>query len=722
MMMHFSEITTKLFTLFHQIKNWLGWQLRRPMVRFGLFALTGFMLLGYGGWQLWLERKPENRASAELAQQIARTPLEKLLRPPQQEAKETLESARQWISCSDIRRVLTDTDRVYVGCRGGVLVTTLQGDLIKQYSQADGLPNDIITDLQLVGRQLFVGSQDGVAVINLDTHQITPLREREGLVNGSNINLAADGDVMWVGTFDGLSRIDTKTLQITNYKTELLSEASKFSVHAITVSQKAVYISLIASAYSPGGLVRFDKKTQTFTQFPASQFFRKNLGQSSESINYLNVAVVGDDLVLQDDMFFWSGKDSQNMQLNPLPAIADTLKKLAQVPYPAGMRILGTINDQVVIRFFNDATEHLAIYTPKTKALRLAVPQDPLFGVARALSLARPSNQLASVELKLPKGRPYGFGKILAAIDDQIWFSAQDGIWTLAPKTNQFVRRIEWNEQIGTPDQMWFVPIAGTRHAMIGQQICGMGCIEPSFWLVSWPEQTVLAISLPTELKSAFQMQVGDVGALDYAVVRPPTFDKTNQQLVFSLPTARVSFNPVDQQWRVIESNDIAEDEESSSKAKQVCYPLFVFASDSQTFQTKSHNCANELGIFRIGDYALAVGADAKNPQDNWLVDGTGKKLSIIPADAPIYSPFDGWTDYIGVKFAALDQESVWLGHNRGVARYFPLTQTWQLYTAKTGLAGPVVEDMVVMDEYLVTISRGGMAVVPKLPASTATP
>lgn len=678
------------------------------MVRFAMLSVIIMSLVGYGIWRIVSGFFPVSTQPANLVDRMAsQTKLEQLLAKPTVSPIEQAE-AQEWISCSDIRRVLTDTDRVYVGCRGGVLVTNLQGEVLRQYSQADGLTNDIVTDLALVGRRLFVGSQDGVGVIDLEQDKIIPLRVKDGLVNGSNISLAVDGNEVWVGTFDGVSRVNAQTLQIKNYRAELATATETYSVHRIFPTPKAVYISLISSAHSQGGLARFDKATETFSMVPSAQFFLSKNPKQLTSINYLNIAVVGEQMVLQDGDVFWLAQDRPQMNIKQLPNIAETLSQLAQVPQAGGVELLGTINSQVAIRFWADDTEKLAVLTPKSKEVRLVQPQDPAFPLVQAYSQARPSLQTSNLVLKAQ--RPFAFGQLLAAINDEVWLTARDGIWSVDVKTKIFHKRMSWPDEVENPDQVWLLPLVGTQQVLIGRQVCGMGCVQPDFWLVNLTDYAVRSIPIPDEARSFFQNSSGEIGALDYAVVSTPDWDVEKQQLVFSLPQAVVSVDLQFADWQLVQEKTLAQ---RTDVAKPLCHPLYQTGGESSVITAVQTHCPNQLGIMRMGDYAFKVhtGTDAS---DDWLSDGTGKRISAVAAGEPIYSPFPGWTDPVRVVQQAVDDEAVWLAHNRGIAQYMPRTNTWSVMSSRAGLPGQIVEDMILMESNVVALTRGGLVIIPK--------
>lgn len=666
----------------------------------------------------WLARTffPLGSESASLADRITpQTKLEQLLIAPTTTPTKQ-HSTRQWISCSDVRRVLTDIDRIYIGCRGGVLVTNLQGEIIRQYSQADGLTNDIVTDLLVLNNKIFVGTQDGVSVIDTTTHTITPLRVQEGLVNGSNISLAADGTDVWVGTFDGVSRIASDTLAITNFRTELADSTDIYSVHRVFVTSKAVYISLISSAHSQGGLARFDKATQTFTKIPSGQFFMGKNPLQVTSINYLNISAVGDQLVLQDGNTFWLAQDRPQMRITRLPNITETLGQLAQTSQLSGVELLGTINSQVAIRFWSNDQEHLAVLTPKTKEVSLVAPQDPAFPLVQAYSKARPTVGDALFTGK--QRRPFAFRHLLAAIGNEAWLTAQDGVWTLNVLTGEFQRRMEWPDEVADPDQVWLVPLIGTSQVLLGRQVCGMGCIEPDFWVVQLQDYRVKEIGIPEEMRQFFQNKEGEISALDYVLVKPPQWDEELNQLRFQLPQTDLLVDLVQNQWK-----EAADSHANSTdvQAPIVCHQHYQLNQETKQLMSSSDLCPNQLGVIRLGDYAFKV-QTGSGAHDDWLSDGTGKKLSAVAASEPIYSPFPGWTDPVRVVSQVTDGEAIWLAHNRGVARYHPKKDVWQVFTSKTGLPGPIAQDMMLVGDQLVVLTRGGLAIIPSGRASSETP
>ncbi len=708
------------FLLWQSISFWQAlW--RRPMVRFVFAMALLIVFLGWLGGGILGKILPKKTSSvAVVTESRSKTKLNTLLQTDGPTPQIQRPKTKQWIACDEVRKVLFDSDRWYVGCRGGVLVMTPQGKILRQFSQADGISNDIVTDLVLIQRKLFIGTQDGLNVVDLDTEKVTVIRVQEGLVSGSNLTLAADGDEVWVGTFDGVSRIHVPTMTITNYRSELMANATNFNVHRIMATSKAVYISLIGSAYSSGGLARFDKQKQQFEQYPAERFFTKQFATSTDvhSINYLAVAAVNDQLLLHDGSLFWTAKDAVNLQLTPQPSIHTKLIALAKDENISGIELLGSVNSQVALRFYSHSnSEQFAIYIPGNKEMRIVSPQDPARPMVLALSKSKPSNSSVVDWINLAD-RPMGFGSLLAAINSEVWLSTADGVWSVDAQNGVFTRRIGWTDQTGTPDQTWLVPMPDTNQALFGRQICGMGCLQPEFWLISWPNMNATPIALGDDEKTFFQAQEGEIEALNYQFLSDPVWDAGLQGLAFNFSGKRVAYIPATKAWKQLENAD----QESTSLAEQKIKCHQFYTTDSAgVLHVSANGCPNELGMIRVNDFAFSIGR-GQNSSDDWLLDGTGKKIDQITAGDKIYSPFEGWTDPIRVVSWNSDADSIWLAHNRGLAQYTPQTATWQLYLSKAGLTGQIIQDMLLMPDWVVVFSRGGLAIVSKDTASTTTP
>ena len=63
--------------------------------------------------------------------------------------------SKQWINCDDVRDVISEDNKYYVGCLGGVLIVGHDGKVINQISMADGLGNSTVTSLVKKGDILY---------------------------------------------------------------------------------------------------------------------------------------------------------------------------------------------------------------------------------------------------------------------------------------------------------------------------------------------------------------------------------------------------------------------------------------------------------------------------------------------------------------------------------------------------------------------------------------
>jgi len=175
----------------------------------------------------------------------------------------------------------------------------------KQFTTADGLPNDHIFAVKADGPKVWVGTEDGLARIDKRTGKIQSWREKDGLpfkvvtalevdkrtgdlwlgmfggglarfsggrfdhwnqlnsglVNDVVYGVSLQGDNVWVATTAGCSRFNTKTGEWTifNEKNAPMEEIWNYGVHA---TDEKVYLAVWGS-----GVLEYDVKTAHWKEY-----------------------------------------------------------------------------------------------------------------------------------------------------------------------------------------------------------------------------------------------------------------------------------------------------------------------------------------------------------------------------------------------------------------------------------------------------------------------
>jgi ligand-binding sensor domain-containing protein/serine phosphatase RsbU (regulator of sigma subunit) len=102
---------------------------------------------------------------------------------------------------------------IWIGTQNQGVICFKNGNIVKQYSQADGLLSDVISFVKIFNGSLFVGTGVGMNKIDLNTDNITVYTKRNGLPGIETKQNAVYGDnenTLWIGTISGVVRYAPK--------------------------------------------------------------------------------------------------------------------------------------------------------------------------------------------------------------------------------------------------------------------------------------------------------------------------------------------------------------------------------------------------------------------------------------------------------------------------------------------------------------------------------
>lgn len=622
----------------------------------------------------------------------------------------TLAKTQQWIDCDDVREVIEDQGRLYLACLGGVLVVDASTKkVVDQISMADGLSDSVTTDLVKKGETLYIGTQDGFTIFNLQTRQAKKISVGQGLVNGSNIILAEDGDDLWVGTFNGLAKYNTQTGQIINYTKELGANSTSWSVNRLLVTDRAIYATVTANAYSDGGVARWDKKTATWENWGPSAFL-DNVNQYSR-VDFFSLVQAGSKVLMAD----FSSKAKLYEADNAAGASWARLDQVSNEIMQDKTASIYLRSDQNTAWIVS--SDSLYKYLPEQQKAELVYPKftegtNVLSGLNSIGQIQQISNNRLWISVDTGKqrpliswldlanfqsgqidliNRPIHFSGVVAVVDDQVIVQADGSLWSYNFKTGGF-KKLPISDFVEGGARV-FRPIPGSQKILIFVQNCGMGCDEPKFLLYDYQAGSVTPIELPTEIMG--RLTINLEGAKSYSWVAWDTFDETTGQFVFTADLAdqvlRLFLNSKDNSWKTEE-----EPKHDTPPPPEVsfCNPNYSFASNGKKFTTDG--CVKgtvENSQFRWLINHLGYGQD-----ELWQEDKTtGEKIKLTPAATPPkYSPFPDWKDPQIIRSMTYAQGSLWLGTNRGLAAYNPASAVWKLIGIGEGLPANDVANFVV--------------------------
>lgn len=549
-----------------------------------------------------------------------------------------------YLGCYSERDVLIDGDTAYIGCDGGVLVQNLKTKRIeKTLTMADGLTNEYVNSIVKYNNKLYLGNQNGIDIYNLATGKTSHIGMQEGLSNNSNVMLTLDGDNLWAGTFDGLNLIDLKTHKVTVFKKEISPESNKLNVVQILPTKDFVYISVAASAESPGAIARYYKDTGRWGIFTHSDF--NKTGQYAR-LDYFDLYKDGDEetIYLFETLHNIESFDEQFSQA---------------VSNKTGFKIANNRNASISQVSVNDK-----------EAVRELVMQ-----VSKRVVDSKPS---------------FTVNKAWHIVDDKLFVGGGDysqGIFELAINTGEL-------KQIGADifpkeDIVYFEPQKNSNISVLLFQTCGMGCSEAKMFLLNHTNYKIEEIKIPFKTKEDRGMMIHE-------------FDSTNFELsLVNFLDKKVKvyrFNPANKNLALLETKEYTDDEASNEMLNK---------SSQNTYKLGTNlNLTGNLKIGRtkkeLEDLGLAISGDATSVTVR--TRGRDFKVKVLP---PRYSPFDNWDNTTVIKKVQVVDEFLWIGTDRGLVKLNTKSGESLVLGPKNGLISPIINDFVVYGNKLISLYNG---------------
>lgn len=619
---------------------------------------------------------------------------------------------KQWIDCSDARQIIEEDNLLYVACYGGVLVVDKTTGLVQdQISMTQGLGNEIATSLVKKDNELFIGSQDGFARFNLTTRQAQKISVKEGLISGANINLTLDGNNLWVATFEGLSLYNIATGTIKNFTTELIDNTTSYDVTKIATTPSAGYVVLIASAYSRGGIARFDKMSQTWEKFGVGAFV-DNLDQYSR-VDFFGLAAAGNYVYAMEGNHVWQIPDSAGQTWQKLPGLPNQALNSNRTIFSSHNKLYLINNNQLY--FFDqtaNAFKKVLLTTSQDNQkinLEYTFPSNGNLFINQNLyqnsSVNKPwlavlnLDTLTLEEFNLNQ-RPTVFTDILAVIDNKPILCADNKIWQYDGAKDEFIPRanIECNE-IRADNLSAFVPIANTSTIFIYFQPCGMGCDPPRPYLWHYDEDTIQTIELPKTLGLPQDTSLFYDGN-DGAVMNFHFDGAENERYTLSLDTnSRTWTTPT----KTVRLNN-----KTASQTTITCNKLYAYELNNNVFNQVVCPTEPETNdvVWTVEKTNQTFSLVQKNKHTSELTTLT------IPFTAPLkYSPFDNF-ETTTLKSATVYNEKLIVATNRGLYIYDPRKLSWRSFTTREGLVSNNISHFMLNNNTIWAITSGFSAIV----------
>lgn len=587
---------------------------------------------------------------------------------------------QQWQNCDDIREVLEEDDKIYVGCMGGFLVSDKNGNVLESLTMTGGLNDQTVTDFVKDGDVVYIGTQRGFNIYNLRDKTIQSITEEQGLLSNSNIELALDGDYLWVGNFEGLNRYNIKTKALDSFTNVLIDNATDYNASEILVTPKAVYVISIAHDGSPGGVARYDKVTNSWERFGPSSFpknpaerhydrsridlyklasigdyvlvgnhgdaawqIKDNKGSSWESVNGMDqiIGTANEYMHLFSGTtpkayFLYSGEDSSIYSYDPV------LKEMKRI-FPAGTSVflkdtgddmfgnfvsgekiwLGTTSD-VWLKWINPKTLETGEITlkdrPKISSLVAVINHKGIIGSGK---------QLLEYNGK-------GFSPLLN-LNDEFYFGGDYG---------QYV----------------FQPIYNTSKIFIFKQSCGQGCSKPVSLVFDYKTKEKKIIDFPKTSGSEF--------GYEYYVFNK--YDFRNDRIIFNLDSSTDKIF-------VVNTKDFSFKEEANQSLPKktaqnyTCNPVYEFKNEVFVENSCPEKAENNKYEWKIEGNRLSQ------------IDKTTNKSEIISIPIPDVLNTLGDEEF-AISHLRFFDNKLWLSTSRGLLVYSSLNRTWKTITSREGL------------------------------------
>lgn len=594
----------------------------------------------------------------------------------------SLETFKQWINYDDVRDIIEEGNELYVACMGGVLIyDKAKNSVSDQITMSKGLGNFTTTSLAKKGNVLFIGTQDGFTRYDLATRKAKKVSVPEGLVNGANIYLALDGEDLWVGTFDGVSRYNVATEKIDNFKTELADNTTQYSVSKVLVTPKSVYVTVLANAYSPGSLSRYDKETKTWERWGPSSFLSK-IDQYSR-VDFFYLAFSGDKVIVGETGRLWEGKDERGFSWKELSDVVSELKKND----PTGGSMFKPIGVKDGFEIISGDSHFIYDGKSVVKIPEAEQSVSTLIGGNKHLL------KLGGISLG---ERPKLFEKMPAVIDDNPIFVSLADIVRYNSLLDKFEKILSSSETgggfIGAGGNFVFQPIKLSRNVFIFSQACGMGCGEPKFMLYDYAAGTKQIIELPTDVKKKFGFTDDKKDNYGFLSLEYLGYDSDKNEFKFGFGETGGAVLKIDGlAWTLV--SDIKKS--LPNGVEKICNPVYLFEKNGGKFSIPRCDEKMEDDSFKF---------DVETFSENniktvtiWFTDkrGSGRESLSIPTSESPYSPFGSKPSY-NLREVGYFNGRLWVVSDRGLAVFDPGKSSWTLYDTSKGLVNNDVTDIAV--------------------------
>jgi len=160
---------------------------------------------------------------------------------------------------------------VWIATQGLISAANLQTGKYDHVLKVDREPNALARRGDYI---YFSSYQAGLERVNINTGELKFYGMAQGLPNSTNVVMADDpySNDLWISTFKGLSRFDPDTEQFENLTSLPESGTELQPVSTIVFTKNFVWTGLLASSFSKGGIIRYDRATKTWRYWGPEAF------------------------------------------------------------------------------------------------------------------------------------------------------------------------------------------------------------------------------------------------------------------------------------------------------------------------------------------------------------------------------------------------------------------------------------------------------------------
>jgi len=627
-----------------------------------------------------------------------------------------LQLPKYWINCDDKRQVIEEGNLLYVGCLGGVLVVDkTTGEVKDQISVADGLGSSLAGSMVKKGDTLYIGGQDGITVFNLKTREAKKISVKEGLVNGANVGLAEDVDNIWVTTFNGVTLSNLTKGTLTNYRTELDNQAEKVDVVNALVTDKYVYFLEVASVYSSGAVIRYDKSAGTFKTFKPDSFGKTD---QYARIDFNYVGNFGGLVFVGDSNSIFEIDENGDDTWKKIESPFEFVKQDTGLSYNVILHILQNSDTKGLLL---SSENKIYRYTPSTGTTERIYDfgksyTDILFHNSGPKIWFNPptnsGNWISFLDLNnlqvtnyTLKDRPQAFGQVVALIDDEPIIDTSTGIYKYSIDQEKFVEFLGGLSGFnGNFQQPVFQPIPGTSEVFVFRQVCGQGCEKPVFDLYNYADGTSKELVLPSTMVLLGSTNVP--GGVSYSALTVVWRDLKSGKIGLSYEGEGAGkymvYDASSQEWSTLEKMPEGADNFDPATGV-ICNRVYTYKTNGNKFG--SDGCTGQA----------TNGSISWKITENKIVETdstTGKSKTLTPPTLEAdYTPFETISSPRFGKIMYVNGK-LWVASDRGLISYDPAGASYKVYGPSEGLLSKDVTDYLVGKYLWVVTNWGGLSVI----------